>query len=326
MAGRRGGIEVIAVMTSRAILERVVFGLAFALLTACGNLSLEPQPLDRQAAGELAAVAAAGDEMLTALIARPTTFTPHSLARFSGNGLLTDPLRNLTVRLLPRAANCFQRFGGAVDADGDGIPASASYLIDCTVSDEQAGVSLAISGTSGISDDDDGDPLSGYDVTVTDFRLAVRDSRGPLQLLAFELDYDLDRRLSGYVLDYSLRLNTAGPGNEAGLTLLGRPTYTPDDWRDPFAAGTFAFDDSVTLSRNGLAYRVNRTSTALHYAGTCSGAFDDGGIRYRDGRENAVVVSYQGCDEVTVTYNGAALAVNRGSLWTPDVSAAARHY
>ncbi len=266
------------------------------LLAACGNFGV--LPLDEQVAGELATTATTGDELLAAMLTSPTSFSPQQ------NATLAAPLRALAGTLAPEAIDCFQDVSVSADGDGDGIPASASYLIDCTVSDGQSSATITISGSSSVSDDDDTDPISGYDVTVTDFALDAIDAQGSSYQLRFDLDYDLDKLTDRYVLDHDMSMSVTAPTGSASLTVSGMPGYTPDDWADPFVAGTFTFDGSLMFNRNGASYSLTRTSNGLHFDQACVSTFDLGSVSYTDGNGNSLVISYNACNDVTVTYNG----------------------
>ena len=283
-----------------AIRRFAIPGLALLLLAACSG----PQALTQDVAEQLAGVAEAGDEFLIAMMASPTDFALAS----EGGVAAAAPLANLfaTAEVSPQqTAQCFEETTSSPDADGDDIPASASYTIDCTLTGE-GGASLTMSGSLTVEDDDDGDPTSGYQVQVTAFEFRAVSSNGDVVTLTLDLDFDLDKGAgNSYMAAFDFDFGISTPNGSGSIAYAFDHSYTPDDPLNPFAAGTFVLDGTLTFQRNARVYRLTRTSPGLHFSESCTlTAFDSGTVTHADSLGNTLVITYNSCGDVTATYNG----------------------
>ncbi len=218
---------------------------------------------------------------------------------FEGVREATDPIRQFSENLgqLGISRFFFPSFGGSsgvsaqsqdcsqlqssgnqADADNDGIPVDVTYTFNCTFEDG------TYSGTISAKDDDDSNPLSGFDVCTGTFGSSGC-SRQPLNITSsynvdFTLDVDIDLQGGTYVYTtffaqsvYTLQ------GSSVSWTFNGDGfSYTPDNDgdNDPFDAGTYNGTISLTLSTTEGNFDITYQADNVH-VGACPGGGADSG-------------------------------------------------
>jgi hypothetical protein len=267
------------------------------LLAACATVGV----FDQATANRLQTVAAESEEFVSALLASPSDISLQSAHRD-----LPAPLAGFMSAIDPQQASvdCFIDANTSEDNDGDTIPVDAFFTVDCSYEDGNSTVTLV--GTMTAQDDDDSDPLSGYDVSVENFEFRiVNNNNGNEFVRAFDFDFDLDRTAAGYDLRQRVDFTRSGPLiGTANLTYDASDSYDPDLPAFPFSAGTFDLDDLLTFVHNGSVYTLTRTSSDLHYTNGCvtDSKFDSGTVDYADSAGNSLQVVYTACGTATGTF------------------------
>lgn len=273
---------------------------ALPLLAACATVGT----FDRSAADRLQTISAESDEFISALLTSPT-----DISLQSGYGALPAPLANFMTVIAPQqASSCFVDGNSSADDDEDGVPANASFTVDCTFEDGSTTVTL--DGSMAVQDDDDSDPLSGYDVTIDNFGFSILNNDNGNEIVrSFDLAFDLDKATGpnpGYSASIQSDYNRTGPIiGAANLTVNSEQTYSPDDGADPFAGGTFTLDDTLTFVHDFTVYTLDRTSVDLHFDAACatSNKFDSGSVAHEDSLGNSLLIEYTACGTATGTFS-----------------------
>ncbi len=271
---------------------------ALLVLAACSPA----QPFNQLAANQLEAIAEDGDELASALFASPSDISMQAADRN-----LPGPLANFMAMIDPQQASveCFIDANSSADLDGDTVPADTFFSADCTFQDGPDTVTLVGTMTA---QDDDNDPTSGYDITISDFEFRIQTATS-LIVRAADMAFDLDKLpgnsySASHIVDYT----KIGPIiGTATLSFDGVYGYTPDDAGDPFAAGTLTLDDLLAFTHNANSYSVTRISNDLHFSSACAtdNKFDAGTVTYADSGGNTLVVTYTACGTATGTFTPA---------------------
>lgn len=272
------------------------------LLSACATVGT----FDRSAAEQLQALTEEEGEFISAMFASPTDISLQSVY-----GGLPAPLAGFLHPISPQqAGECFIDGNGSDDEDDDGVPQNASFSVDCTFED---GIrTVALEGAMTVQDDDDADPLSGYDVVIENFGFSiVNRNNGNEFVRTFDLLFDLDLVPGpnpSYAVTVDFDYNHIGPiVGAANITFVADWTYVPDDAGTPFAGGTFEIDDTLSFLHNANLYTLQRSSSDLHFDASCLTAnkFDDGSVAYVDSLGNSFVLDYTSCGNATGTFSSA---------------------
>ncbi len=216
-----------------------------------------------------------------------------------------------------QSQNCsqLQETGNSADADGDGVPVNASYTFNCSFADG------TYQGTVSARDDNDSDPLSGFDFCTGTFGESGC-TREPLNITytysgtSFTLHHILDLNIdwSGgsyiYTTLFAQNQYTYG-GQNLTWTLEGNNfSYTPDSDgdNDPFDAGTYDGQINITLSSPDVNTSLTIQFNNVHF-GTCSDGGADRGtvtISYSCPAESiattaTITVNINGCNNSSGT-------------------------
>lgn len=287
---------------SRPLLSVLAVGLV-GLLAACGQQPTT-DPLSRADAQKLKDSLVQSNKYLVAAIASPSGLvTTNSVGGLS----LPSPVASLILAsgLDPQAINCTASEtppkAQQQDLDNDKIPLQASYTVDCTVGDTR------LRGAIAIKDKSDNDPRSGYTIDTNQYELTFNTGKANESGLKLDLDVDVNRNNPDYSVRYNFNFEIYGSDGRFGTTYAYTATYTPDDTQAPFAGGTFNYDGSLDFRTATKLYRLSGKATALKFSNTCKETFVGGSWSLEDTRGNKLLVVYNACNNVTVTYNGEAL-------------------
>ena len=280
------------------------FILPIGLLISCENTNVNSSSgLTKASANNFKQLILDSDEYLVAMFASPSEFK-------TLNTSASKPITSLLdiASVSPQAIDCFSDNNPSIDEDNDGIPANSSYIIDCSITNNQNGSSLSLSGSSLVQDKDDKDPKSGYKVDTDEFELRAVNGQGQTSYLKLDLDVDVTKQTSNYSIAYNFNLaakDISGP--EKGITYTYTVTYTPDNSNKPFAGGTIIYNGSKNFRGEAGSYTLNAITNDLHYSETCALGFDGGSRTYTDNNGNTLSFFYNGCGDVSVSFNNISL-------------------
>lgn len=287
---------------SRPFLSVLAVGLV-GLLAACG-LQPTTDPLTKADAQKLKDSLVQSNKYLVAAIASPSgVVTTNSVGGLS----LPSPVASLILAsgLDPQAINCTASETPPKtqqqDLDNDKIPLQASYSVDCTVGDTR------LKGAIVLKDNDDNNPRSGYTVDTDQYELTFNTGKANESGLKLDLDVDVTWSNPSYAVRYNFNFEIYGSDGRFGTTYAYTVTYIPDDAQTPFAGGTFNYDGSLDFRTATKLYRLSGKATNLKYSNTCKETFVGGSWSLEDTRGNKLLVVYNACNNVTVSYNGEAL-------------------
>ena len=239
------------------------------------------------------------------MLKQPTGIAP--LAASNGTPL-PGPVSNVALRagLNPQATDgCIAAEGKFEDADSDDIPLDVTFRFDCKEVD--GNTTATFKASVQVIDKDDTNPESGYRVEVKDFNY-TETVGGASSSVSLEQVFDLTVGDTSFTIQHKLELSVLSPEESFSFAEDHILTYTPDNLANAFAAGTFVLNGTTTLSAEGETYKLTvATQPSLHYTETCSSEFDKGSVRYADNIGNTVNITFNACDDITLTYNGSAL-------------------
>jgi hypothetical protein len=308
------------------------------LLMACGTQTQAPNTLT-QADAQVLSEAVQGDLQLTgfllsnasvgALTAQSEADSLDASAQSWGlPRRLNVIMRAVGVLYLPArgGANCDIRTTPSplVDADNDGVPATATTTFDCRYT-SPGGISYTLSGAITLQDTNDNQPNSGFSVSFDNFRSVVS---GP--------NRSVERTLNGY-----FSIDTQNPAlftiaknytqtvartvrNHSftgSLAFNLSKTYAPtsDGDANPWNAGTITVartdPGSATWTRGSRTRNlIWYTDPTLHWNHSyCRKQeplmnFDRGALEYvytsPAGDKSTLRIEFTGCGQFTVTLNG----------------------
>ncbi|MBB6098650.1 hypothetical protein HNR42_002085 [Deinobacterium chartae] len=277
-------------MHHRNVRNLIAITTAALVLAACGNAGNPSNPnpgeaLSQQEASELRGAAVQGNAMLSASLSADTS--PLAMV---GAG----------VNLNTNDIDCSAQASSTTDADNDGIHQDATLTWDCTVG------TLSTEGRLRAQDKNDQDARSGFRLEAQDVRLSLGEGD---RLRSFDLDSTFDLNTSGqtYSADSQLTVDYQTPRGSGSASSDYDITLTPDNASDPFEAGTVSVSGNLTFVRNGKTHVFTASSQNLHFRQSCDSGFDSGSIRYADNKGNTLTLTYQGCNQVTATFNGSVM-------------------
>jgi hypothetical protein len=273
------------------------------ILAACGQQPTT-DPLSRDDAVRLKDSLVQSNKYLVATIASPSGLvTTNSVGGLS----LPSPVANLILAsgLEPQAINCTASEtppkAQQQDLDNDKIPLQARYFVDCTVGDTR------LRGAIVLKDKDDNNPRSGYTIDTDQYELTFNTGKANESGLKLDLDVDVTWSNPNYAVRYNFNFEIYGSNRRFGTTYAYTATYVPDDTQTPFTVGTFNYDGSLDFRTATKLYRLTGIATNLKFSNTCKETFVGGSWSLEDTRGNKLLVVYNACNNVTVTYNGEAL-------------------
>jgi len=261
--------------------------LSFALVLALAGCSNPTANLDRTAAQSLSTVATQSDQAI--------------LGTFQGS---FQPLSVASVQGIRRQATCTTQVPATVvDSDGDGIPATETTTYNCS----QASDGFDASGSISIHDHDDSVATSGWDEHINNVSYTMS-GPGASSSLRADGDLVLDTSSTPYTLDATYTFGYSSGSASGSMTIDVHPRYTPANPGDPFAAGSFVLNGTISFSDGTHTYSLHRTSNNLTYdATTCANTFTGGTVTYEDGAGNTMTITYSSSCTATFTYNGQPL-------------------
>ncbi len=286
----------------QSLLSLVLLGL-IGLLAACGEQPTT-EPLTRSDAQNLKESLVKSNKYLLAAIASPSgVVTTNTVGGLS----LPSPVANLIMAsgLEPQAINCTASEtpprAQQQDLDNDKIPLQASYQVDCTVG------TTRLKGAVRLRDKDDNNPKSGYTVDTDQYELTFNTGTASESGIKLDLDVDVTWNNPNYAVRYNFNFEIYDSNGRFGTTYVYTATYAPDDAQVPFAAGTFNYEGSLDFRTKGKLYRLTGKTQDLKYSNTCKETFVGGSFSLEDTRGNKLVVVYNACNNVSITYNGEVL-------------------
>ncbi|WP_295395282.1 hypothetical protein [Meiothermus sp.] len=224
-----------------------------------------------------------------------------------GGQSLPSPVANILLAsgLEPQSIDCSTRKtppeADQQDLDNDKIPREARYQVDCKVNDTR------LRGSILLKDKDDNNPTSGYTLDTDQYELTFNTGKPNESGIKLDLDVDVTRNNPNYAIRYNFNLEIYGDGKRLGTTYSYTATYAPDNAQTPFAAGTLNYEGTLDYRTTTKWYRLSGKATNLKFSSTCKQTFVGGSWSLEDTRGNRLLVQYNGCNNVTVTYNGEAL-------------------
>lgn len=310
------------------------------LLAACGTQSQTPNTLT-QADAQALSEAAQGDLQLTGALLGDA-----SAGALSAQGGVDSLEANAQTWGLPRRINLILRAVGVlylpamgsgnctisttpsplVDADDDGVPASATTTYSCTYT-SPGGISYSLNGSISLQDTNDNQPFSGYGVTFSNFRSRVSsDNRSVERTL--NGSYSIDKQDAalfkiGKNYTHSVTRTIFNNTYTGSLVFNVSKTYAPDNDgnSNPWDAGTITVDKaspgSATWTRgNNTRNLIWYTDPSLHWnRAACQNPlgrlmnFDSGAKEYvytsPAGEKSTLRFAFSGCGQFSVTLNGA---------------------
>ncbi|MDW8090712.1 MAG: hypothetical protein RMI80_04735 [Meiothermus sp.] len=288
---------------SRPLLSVLSVGL-MGLLAACGQQQPTTEPLSQSDAQNLKVALEASNKYLVASIASPSGLVTTNRV---GNLSLPSPVANILLAsgLEPQSLNCTASEtpprNQQQDLDNDKIPREARYQVDCTVGDTR------LRGNILLRDKDDNNPTSGYTLDTDQYELTFNTGKPNESGIKLDLDVDVTRNNPNYAIRYNFNLEIYGDGKRFSTAYNYTATYAPDNAQTPFAAGTLNYEGALDYRTTTKWYRLRGKATNLKFSNTCKETFVGGSWSLEDTRGNRLLVQYNGCNNVTVTYNGEAL-------------------
>ena len=316
---------------NRAWRGMAVGGVALALAACPGPVSKPPQAPGILAREVAAGVARSGqvDQTLAvsirALSGPPVEAQLEGLAVFAGFLALADPDAEALdlgscVPMLDADADA--------DADEDGYPrVKTTQTIACQLA------VIQVQGTLKLLDEDDMDPASGFNSEL-DYQVTVGLEGEPLVSATGDLALWVSSMgAAGYDVYYRGKMAGSDQLAEHKSRLLYAGTLSGS-----FAAGSLALDGSLAFSSNPVdctslpepdraacqeqmpegdapsEVQLAVSSTGIEYdTASCATILTGGHVDVRDAAGNVLRISYDGCDQRSVTYNGEALSLTEES-------------
>ena len=295
------------------------------VLAVCTNVTSPPPeelaPDPEEAAAAAAVAEQAEGVLLTSLRALSM---PSAAAQAEGIEVLAD----FTVLVDPAAAppsieGCAPMLNEGADGDGDGYPAVRTTLrIDCRF---DVPIVFRLTGSLVLKDENDRDPESGFESDL-DYRLTVTVEGETLSAVGardvqvrtmedgggYDLEYEGRDLLIDPYLEYEARLTYTGTLEntfEAGTLALGDGTITftstPVDCTVLADAEREACEEQAQANPGSSGGGLAVKTTGLDYdTAGCETVFTGGHVDVENAAGNVLRISYTGCGERSITYNG----------------------
>ena len=311
---------------NRSMWVRLAVAVAvWLVLAACTNVTSpppeEPAPEPKEAAAAAAVAEQAEGVLLTSLraLSMPSAAAQaEGIEALAGFIALVDPAAEQ-----PSIEGCAPMLSEGADGDGDGYPAVQTTLaIDCRFDLPV----FRLAGSLVLLDEDDMDPASGFESEL-DYRLTVtadgetltavgeRDVRVSLMEdgSGYDLEYEGRDLLINPYLEYEARLTYTGTlegAFESGTLAIGGGTLafasTPVDCTALADAEREACEEQAQANPGppGEVQLAVQTSGLAYDTAGCGTVFVGGYVDVEDAAGNVLRISYAGCGERSVTYNG----------------------
>lgn len=292
---------------------RLAVAAVVVVLAACTNAAVKPDP----PAPELSPEEAAEVRVLAEQVEGPLVTSIQAFAAPPGAAAVVEGIDDLAgfIGLVgpeaeqPSVEGCAPMLEEGADGDGDGYPAAETTLmIDCRF--DLPPLMFRLTGRLVLQDEDDTDPASGFDSRHSYTATVSDDDAGvPLTVVGertvqvrstatggeYELEYESRDDLNGLVEIQLTYTGTLAGGFESGvLAITGTVVLvTPPD-EAQVDAGPAQVD--LTLASARLEYDTE----------TCATVLTGGAVAVEDaaGTGTMLGISYAGCGERTLTYNG----------------------
>jgi|UniRef100_A0A7C3DIW4 hypothetical protein len=272
-----------------------------AVLAACGEQPTR-EPLSREDAQELKTNILEANKYLVAALGNPTNVVTTNTV---GGQVFPAPVANLILAsgLDAQSISCTASTtpSNPQDQDQDSIPLQATFAMDCRVG------STYLKGKVALQDRDDNDPKSGYILNTDQYELSFNTGTANQSGLKLDLDLEINRKNPNYDIRYNFYLEAYKPGKRYSQRYNYTAAYVPDDPERPFVGGTLNYSGALEYRTPSRYYLLQGRATNLRYLRSCTSTFVGGSFSLTDSRDNRLDVVYNGCDNVTVTYNGEAL-------------------
>ncbi|AWR85903.1 hypothetical protein [Meiothermus taiwanensis] len=285
----------------KALLRPLLLLSLLAVLTACGDQPTR-EPLSREDAQELKSNILEANKYLVAALGNPTNIVTTSTV---GGQVFPAPVASLILAsgLDAQSISCNASTSPSnpQDLDGDGIPLQATFSVDCRVE------STYLKGKITLRDQDDNNRKSGYALDTDQYELSFNTGTANQSGLKLDLDVDLNWRNPNYDIRYNFYFEAYKPGKRYSQRYNYTAEYVPDDPERPFVGGTFNYRGALEYRTPSRYYLLQGLATNLRYLRSCTSTFVGGSFSLTDSQGNRLDVVYNGCGNVTVTYNGEAL-------------------
>lgn len=272
-----------------------------AVLAACGEQPTR-EPLSREDAQELKSNVLEANKYLVAALGNPTGMVTTSAV---GGQVFPAPVASLILAsgLDAQSISCTASTtpSNPQDQDRDSIPVQATFAVDCRVE------SAYLRGKITLQDKDDNDPKSGYVLNTDQYELSFNTGTANQSGLKLDLDLEVNHKNPNYDIRYNFYFEAYKPGKRYSQRYNYTAAYMPDDPERPFVGGTFNYSGALEYRTPSRYYLLRGLATNLKYLRSCSDTFAGGSFSLTDSRGNRLDVVYNGCGNVTVTYNGEAL-------------------
>lgn len=208
------------------------FGIAL-IIASCGNPpNPPPKPFTQQVAIQIQKFS---DDMIASSV-RFLKGVPLDIsgAKVYLQSMLPNP-RNAGAQLpssmRPQVAgtNCGPALNSPMrlDADGDGIQANYNYTFNCS-NTTYRGFAAVLTGSVKIVDQADNDPISGYDVTITNLKLAYTNANNEAEWLTSSQTTKLSKLPNGnYTVNQDFTFEILEDGVNTSYARKGNLVYTP---------------------------------------------------------------------------------------------------
>jgi hypothetical protein len=296
----RGGMKGLSFLKSLSLAAGTA-----VLLAACGQNQVSVSALSKADAQKVKSSLLDSDEYLLQGMFDPQNPVSASSLQAQGVGAQVATCTSTLDPITP------------VNADGDLIPARLSKSSDCTFRNDQNGAGLSYKGSVTLEDKDDTKPKSGFKVSNNTYTLNFYGTGGmtaaPVSNLFYKHNVDLNWNNPNYTIVNDFEFSGSSADGSFKLAYNYNASYVPDNVETPFVGGTLNFQGTVSLDTAGAnntnpkRYSLSQNSTNLKYSNACKKRFVGGTTTYTDGRGNSLVITYNSCSSVTVTYNNEAI-------------------
>lgn len=185
--------------------------------------------------------------------------------------------------------------GDTADADQDGIPKAASYVVRCEIHEPYP---ARVDGAYTLSDADDAKafPLAGLVLHVPRYEMVVTLSPGETYTYATQGSYEVAARGGLVTTSASLVRTVNGPQGLDAVRIFVDTTVTPDAASAPERSGRAQAHGFLAVDAGGVSYVLELAATGLGYSRACENqGLSDGRLVLRDGTGHAVTYDYAAC-------------------------------
>ena len=279
----------------RKIIRYAAVGGCVLALGACS--SYENKTLTQESADSLASQLEASNSFVISAFRGSSDLLDADVSQLAQNAALS------TLGLAPLASSCNVKDSqNTVDADGDGIPVSARYEIDCRYTSDSDNSSVSVRGATRTQDKDDNDKRSGYTVQTDTYTIKITDAEGRSYSTSLDLDVDITVAATGYSAALNFEFEAANPDERGRVAYTYDASYIPTNVSDPFAGGTFSYDGSLTFDNDRERYALMANVDDLRYNEDCTSSFTGGSATYTDTAGSSLDITYNSCGNYSKSF------------------------